>query len=59
MARKGRCRVEVSRRGCWRKPERGPDASEEVLVIFRERQEDGTIKHDYSLSNGPWETPIE
>jgi SRSO17 transposase len=40
------------------KTERGPDASEEVLVIFRERQEDGTIKHDYSLSNGPWETPL-
>jgi len=40
------------------KTERGPDASEEVLVIFRERQEDGTIKHDYSLSNGPWDTPL-
>jgi len=40
------------------KTERGPDASEEVLVIFRERQEDGTIKHDYSLSNAPWETPL-
>jgi SRSO17 transposase len=40
------------------KTERGPDASEEVLVIFREQQEDGTIKHDYCLSNGPWETPL-
>jgi SRSO17 transposase len=40
------------------KTERGPDASEEVLVIFRERQEDGTIKHDYCLSNGSWETPL-
>lgn len=40
------------------KTERGPAASEEVLVIFRERQEDGTIKHDYRLSNGSWETPL-
>jgi len=40
------------------KTKRGPDASEEVLVIFRERQEDGTIKHDYCLSNGPWDTPL-
>jgi SRSO17 transposase len=29
----------------------------EVLVVFRERQGDGTWKHDYLLSNAPWTTP--
>jgi SRSO17 transposase len=31
----------------------------EVLVVFRERQGDGTWKHDYLLSNGPLTTPLE
>ena len=31
----------------------------EVLVVFRERQGDGTWKHDYLLSNAPLETPLE
>ena len=31
----------------------------EVLVVFRERQGDGTWKHDYMLSNGPLATPLE
>jgi SRSO17 transposase len=30
----------------------------EFLVVFRERQEDGTWKHDYLLSNGPLETSL-
>jgi SRSO17 transposase len=55
---KGPLRVEGVKVRVLAKTERGPDASEEVLVIFRERQEDGTIKHDYCLSNGPWETPL-
>lgn len=29
----------------------------EVLVVFRERQPDGTWKHDYLLSNAPADTP--
>ena len=29
---------------------------EEVLVVFREVQSDGTMKHDYHLSNAPFET---
>ena len=29
----------------------------EVLVVFRERQGDGTWKHDYLLSNAAWDTP--
>jgi SRSO17 transposase len=31
---------------------------EETLVIFRERQGRKTIKHDYCLSNAPWDTPL-
>ena len=30
----------------------------EVLVVFRERQGDGTWKHDYLLSNAPLATPL-
>jgi SRSO17 transposase len=31
---------------------------EEILVVFRERQQDKTIKHDYCLSNAPFKTPL-
>jgi SRSO17 transposase len=31
---------------------------EETLVIFRERQGRKTIKHDYCLSNAPFDTPL-
>ena len=31
---------------------------EETLVIFRERQGGKTIKHDYCLSNAPFDTPL-
>jgi SRSO17 transposase len=31
---------------------------EELLVVFRERQGDGTWKHDYLLSNAPLATPL-
>jgi SRSO17 transposase len=30
----------------------------ELLVVFRERQGDGTWKHDYLLSNAPWTTTV-
>jgi SRSO17 transposase len=30
----------------------------ELLVVFRERQGDGTWKHDYLLSNAPLTTPV-
>jgi SRSO17 transposase len=32
---------------------------EETLVIFRERQGRKTIKHDYGLSNAPFDTPLQ
>ena len=31
---------------------------DETLVVIRERQADGTMKHDYYLSNAPHETPL-
>lgn len=31
---------------------------EELLVVFRERQGDGSWKHDYLLSNAPPDTPL-
>ena len=34
-------------------------APEEVLVVIRERQGDGTMKHDYYLSNASHDTPLE
>jgi SRSO17 transposase len=36
-----------------------PSADAEFLVVFRERQEDGTWKHDYLLSCAPLTTPLE
>ena len=30
----------------------------ELLVVFRERQADGTWKHDYLLANAPLDTPL-
>jgi len=35
-----------------------PSDAAEVLVVFRERQGDGTWKHDYLLSNAPLATPV-
>jgi SRSO17 transposase len=32
---------------------------EEVLVVLREVQDDGTMKHDYYLSNASWETTFD
>jgi SRSO17 transposase len=35
-----------------------PSGVPEILVVFRERQGDGTWKHDYGLSNAPPATPV-
>ena len=40
------------------KTERRRAGPEEVLVVFRELQADGTLKHDYYLSNGAATTPL-
>jgi SRSO17 transposase len=35
-----------------------PSGVAEILVVFRERQGDGSWKHDYGLSNAPLTTPV-
>lgn len=35
-----------------------PSEFVETLVVFRERQTDGTMKHDYVLSNAVFDTPL-
>ena len=40
------------------KTDRRRNGPEEVLVIIRELQDDGTMKHDYHLSNAPFETVL-
>ena len=40
------------------KTDRRRNGPEETLVILREKQEDGTTKHDYYLSNASAETPL-
>lgn len=40
------------------KTDRRRKGPEEVLVVVREEQSDGTIKHDYYLSNAASETPL-
>src|SRR5262249_59305213 len=40
------------------KTERRRTGPEEILVVFRERQADGTFKHDYCLSNATWDTTL-
>src|SRR5260221_10590319 len=36
-----------------------PSDVAETLVVFRERQGDGSWKHDYLLSNAAMNTPVE
>lgn len=40
------------------KADRRRNGPEETLVVLREEQSDGTMKHDYYLSNAPAETPL-
>ena len=40
------------------KTDRRRNGPEETLVVLRERQDDGTMKHDYYLSNATAETPL-
>lgn len=55
---KGPLIVETLKARVAAKTERRRTGPEEVLVAFRERQADGTFKHDYCLSNASWETPL-
>jgi SRSO17 transposase len=54
---KGPLMVQIVKRQVLAKTERRRVGPEETLVITREHQADGTIKHDYYLSSGGSETP--
>ncbi len=55
---KGPLTVEVLKRRVRARTSSGGTGPEELLFIMRERQSDGTIKHDYYLSNAAhWSCP--
>ena len=55
---KGPLVVQMVKRRVLAKTERRRVGPEEILVVTREQQADGTIKHDYYLSNAAAETPL-
>ncbi len=50
--------VEAVKTRVQAKTDRRRNGPEEVLVVLREKQGDGTMKHDYYLSNAAAETPL-
>jgi hypothetical protein len=57
-AEKGPLVVQVARGLVQALTERRPSDTAELAVAVRERQPDGTWKHDYLLSNAPLDTPV-
>ena len=57
-AARGPLVVECVKTRVQAKSDRRRNGPEETLVVLRERQADGTLKHDYYLSNGSAETPL-
>jgi SRSO17 transposase len=55
---KGPLLTQALRRLVQARTERKASDVAEFLVVFRERQEDGTWKHDYLLSSAPLATPL-
>jgi SRSO17 transposase len=55
---KGPLVVQGVRRLVQARTEGRPAEVAELLVVFRERQADGTWKHDYLLAHGPLGTPL-
>jgi SRSO17 transposase len=55
---KGPLIVEAVQRRVSAKTDRRRAGPEEVLVVFREKQADGTFKHDYALSSTSAGTPL-
>ena len=55
---KGPLAIQAVRRLVQARTEGKPSDAAEFLVMFRERQEDGTWKHDYALSWAPLATPL-
>ena len=56
---KGPLAVDVVKRRVQARTPTGGTGPEEVLFITRERQADGTFKHDYYLSNADPEVPLK
>lgn len=56
---KGPLVVQIVKRRVLAKTERRRVGPEEVLIVIREQQADGSLKHDYYLSNAAAETPLE
>ena len=57
-AAKGPLVVECVKTRVQAKSDRRRNGPEETLVVLREMQDDGTLKHDYYLSNASAETPL-
>jgi SRSO17 transposase len=55
---KGPLFVQIVKRRVLAKTEGRRVGPEETLVLTREQQADGSVKHDYYLSNAPSETPV-
>jgi SRSO17 transposase len=55
---KGPLLVQIVKRRVLAKTEGRRVGPEETLVVTREQQTDGSVKHDYYLSNAPSETPV-
>ena len=57
---KGPLVTEITKRRVVARTERGRDESrQELLVVTRTQESNGTMKHDYYLSNAPAETPLK
>jgi SRSO17 transposase len=57
-AEKGPLTVQAVRAPVQTRADNRASAVAEVLVVFRERQPDGSWKHDYLLSDAPPDTPV-
>ena len=55
---KGPLELEVTSRRVHARTPTGGTGPEEILFISRERQSDGTLKHDYYFSNASADTPV-
>lgn len=57
---KGPLVTEIVKRRVIARTERGrEECTEELLVVTRTKESNGTMKHDYYLSNAPADTPLE
>ena len=56
---KGPLATQIVKRQVQAKMEGRGAGPEEILVVTREKQADGTFKHDYYMSNGAADTPLK